>query len=403
MKLRDIHIALLIGILTVSVFAQTDDDPGRAINHEFELDVELGYRYFYQDPSFTDQKSHYPSMALYPKYTAEWNDSYESLNFEGFYRWDIDGERTHWDIRELYYQKIKNNWEVSIGIKKIFWGVTESNHLVDIVNQTDAVESFDGEKKLGQPMIHYSLNTDFGVLDFFYLPYHRKRTFPGAQGRLRFPTVITSDDINYESSKKEWHQDFALRYSHSFNVIDLGISHFYGTGREPIFEFDSKGNITAFYPIINQTGLDLQITHHAFLWKMESIYRSNDFQDFFALTAGVEFTISNIGNSGIDLGILGEYLFDDRDQLSLNGLQNDVFLGSRIAFNDTHDTSILLGGIFDNESSSKLFGLEASRRFGSSLRAELEARFLGNINSKELILSHFKNDSFLRLSITKYF
>ncbi|MDH3796705.1 MAG: hypothetical protein OER83_07525, partial [Flavobacteriaceae bacterium] len=102
-------------------------------------------------------------------------------------------------------------------------------------------------------------------------------------------------------------------------------------------------------------------------------------------------------------GILGEYLFDDRDQLSLNGLQNDVFLGSRIAFNDTHDTSILLGGIFDNESSSKLFGLEASRRFGSSLRAELEARFLGNINSKELILSHFKNDSFLRLSITKYF
>ena len=43
-----------------------------------------------------------------------------------------------------------------------------------------------------------------------------------------------------------------------------------------------KGNINAFYPIINQTGLDLQVTHNAFLWKLEAIYRTAKAQDFFA-------------------------------------------------------------------------------------------------------------------------
>ena len=105
----------------------------------------------------------------------------------------------------------------------------------------------------------------------------------------------------------------------------------------------------------------------------------------------------------MDIGLLAEYLYDDRDEWSLNAMQNDVFLGSRIAFNDTQDTSILIGGLFDNKSSSKIFSLEASRRFGSSLKAEIEARFLTNIDPTELILSNFNNDSFFRVSITKYF
>ncbi|MDD7885073.1 hypothetical protein [Flavivirga sp. 57AJ16] len=42
--------------------------------------------------------------------------------------------------------------------------MTESNHLVDIINQTDAVETFDGEEKLGQPMVQLSWGTDNIIL-----------------------------------------------------------------------------------------------------------------------------------------------------------------------------------------------------------------------------------------------
>ncbi|MEM7379985.1 MAG: hypothetical protein AAF361_02165, partial [Bacteroidota bacterium] len=105
----------------------------------------------------------------------------------------------------------------------------------------------------------------------------------------------------------------------------------------------------------------------------------------------------------LDIGLLGEYLYDERDELALTALQNDIFFGSRIAFNDTQDTSILLGGIADLDGSSKIFSLEASRRFGSTWTAEIEARIFSDIEDNELILSNFRDDSFLRISISKYF
>ncbi len=371
---------------------------------EFELEVEGEYRYFYKDAQFNGQKSQFPALAFTPKYTVEWDKGRESINFTGFVRFDIDNKRTHWDVRELYYQKAKGKWELNIGLKKVYWGVTESNHLVDIINQTDQVESFDGEEKLGQPMVQFTWSTEnFGSLDFFYLPYHRKREFSGAKGRLRFPVLLEKEAISYQSNAEEWRQDVAIRWSHYMGAFDVGVSHFYGNGREPLFEFNQQGEINAFYPVINQTGVDLQVTHNAFLWKLESIYRTAKTQDFFAIVAGVEYTFSNIDSNGLDIGVIGEYLYDERDDLALNSLQNDLFIGSRIAFNDTKDTSILIGGILDLEKTSKIFSIEASRRIGTSWKAEIEARIFNSIDNKEFILTNFKEDSFVKFSISKFF
>lgn len=369
----------------------------------FELELETEFRYFYDSPQFTAQESQFPSFALRPKYDIAWNNGHKRISAEGFFRLDKDHRRTHFDVREFFYQKVANNWEFSIGLKKVFWGVTESIHLVDIINQTDAVESFDGEEKLGQPMVQFSFITRLGVFDLFYLPYHRKRTFAGQKGRLRFPFIIAPNTIGYENNAEEWHQDFAVRYSHSFNIVDIGISHFYGTGREPYIRFENDGIVQASYPIINQTGIDLQLTHNAFLWKLESIYRSSDTQEFFAFAGGLEFTMANIKNTGIDIGLLGEYLYDERDQFALTTAQNDIFMGSRIAFNDINNTSILIGKISDLENESNIYSFEASRRIGTSWKLEAEGRIFSDISDNELILRNFKNDSFLRIKLIKYF
>ena len=401
-KIAFYSIAGIVLLFQNEVKAQ-DDEQGKPI-HDFELEVEGEYRYFPNEGAFTGQEDHFPSIALTPEYSVEWNDGYESVNFTGFFRADRDDERTHWDIRELYYQKAQGNWEVSIGLKKVYWGVAESNHLVDIINQTDAIESFDGEQKLGQPMDQFTWTTDnFGNFDFFYLPYHRKRLFAGEKGRLRFPTLIDRDDVKYESGAEEWRQDAAVRWSHFFGVFDVGLSHFYGNGREPIFTFDETGAINTFYPVINQTGLDLQITHDAFLWKFESIYRNAKAQDFFAMVAGLEYTFTNIDGNGLDIGALSEYLYDERDELSLNAMQNDVFVGTRIALNDTQDTSLLVGGIKDLENSTKIFSVEASRRLGESWKVQLEARVFSDVANDEFILSNFREDTFLRLAVSKFF
>lgn len=392
-------ITILVLLIFVHGYGQE-----KKLTHNFELELEAEYRYFPNKGLFEGQKNHFPSLAISPAYVLQWNKGYDALNVKGFFRMDVDAKRTHWDIRELYYQKSINNWEISLGLKKVFWGVTESNHLVDIINQTDVVESFDGEKKLGQPMVQFSVSTKrLGTFDFFYLPYHRKRTFPGIKSRLRFPIVIDKGDLNYESNAKEWHQDFALRWKHYIGIVDIGLSHFYGTGREPLLTFDTNGNVIAFYPFINQTGLDAQVTDNSFLWKLEAIYRTSEAQDFFALAGGVEYTFGNIKNSGIDVGVLLEYFYDDRGELAFTGLQNDLFLGSRVAFNDVQSTELLIGGIVDLKKNSRVFSLEGSRRLGKNWKIEIEGRFFSKIDPQELIFSNFREDSFFRFTLFKYF
>lgn len=401
MKLKHIILGAVL-LLLFSGISNAQEESEKLVSHKFKLELEAEYRYFYDKALYPGQKSNFPSAAITPEYTASWNKGYDVITVKPFFRWDVDDKRTHFDLRELYYQKAKNNWEVSVGLKKIYWGVTESQHLVDIINQTDAVESFDNEQKLGQPMVQYSRNTNIGTFDLFYLPYFRIRSFPGEKSRLRFPVVIEDDDVTFNNKSEEWHQDFAFRWSHSIGAFDLGFSNFYGTGREPII-LQNQFGYDFFYDVINQTGVDVQVTLGAFLWKIESIYRSSDLQDMFAFAGGLEYTFGNVDGNGLDIGILGEYLYDDRGDLALSSAQNDVFFGSRIAFNDVQSTEFLIGGLVDMERSSNIFSLEASRRVGESWRVEAEGRILSEVSNTEPILYFFRNDSFLKLSVFKFF
>lgn len=383
------------------VHAQQNDNN---VKTSWEWELEGQYRYFYDSPQFEHQINDYPSLSVEPTFRMSWNDGYEKINATVFLNWDKDPLRTYWDLREVYYQKAKNNWEINVGLKKIFWGVTESAHLVDIINQSDQLKSFDGEEKLGQPMVQFSwFTSNVGTFDFFYLPYHRKRAFPGSKGRFRFSTVINADDIHYKSSNQQWNPDFALRWKHYIGAFDLGLSYFKGNGREPYFEFDDNGNIMAYYPLIDQYGLDLQITSGALLWKLETLYRTAQQQNFYASVVGFEYTFSNIDKQGLDIGLIGEYLYDDRDEKALNGMQNDIFYGMRIAFNDISDTSFLAGAIYDMDTATQLYSVEGSRRFANSVVVTLEGRIFSGVSDKERFLSYFKQDSFFSISLSKYF
>jgi len=234
------------------------------------------------------------------------------------------------------------------------------------------------------------------------MPHARKRQFPAAEGRLRFPVVIEREDLDVDSEMDEFHPSAAIRWSHYFGPIDIGVSNFYGVGREPLFLDIQTPNPLFFYPIINQTGLDVQATTGPFLWKFETIYRYAEQQDFVAVAAGLEYTFSNIGSSGLDIGLLGEYLYDQRDELTLSSLDNDLFLGTRFAFNDTQSTELLAGAILDMNRSTTFYSVEGSRRIGSSWKAEIEARIFSNVSDSEFAY-FFREDSFLQLRISKFF
>lgn len=399
------YVIFIILFISQTLVGQESTPKKSPPYQEFDLELNGQYRYFFESPQFEQQEDHFISLAIEPSYFVEWQDGKHLFKFTGFARWEqANTRRTHWDIRELYYQYVQDNWELTIGAKKVFWGVTESAHLVDIINQTDLVESFDGEEKLGQPSIHFSYISSFGTIDFFAMPYFRKLQFPGVEARLRFPVAFERDDIGFQDDLEEYYPSFAVRWSNSIGPFDIGLSHFYGIGREPVFLLDEEdpGLLNIFYPINHQTGLDLQAITGPVLWKLESIARFNDFQEVFALASGMEYTFGNVGGSGLDIGLIAEYLYDNRDELTVSSLDNDLFVGARFAFNDVQSTEILFGGIIDLSRSTRLFSLESSRRIGNSWKVSVEGRVFVNISQEEFLFN-YRRDSFAELSWSKFF
>jgi len=361
-------------------------------------------RLFTQSPKHTGQESGgEASIIVNPEFRYKKDNN--QFSFIPFYRYDSrDNERTHFDIREAYWLHVKDDWEFLVGLNKVFWGVTESRHLVNIINQTDLVEDLDGEDYLGQPMINIAKYTDYGQFSVFVLPGFRERTFQGINGRLRGATLVDTHNAVYESGAEENHVDFAARWSHYFGDWDVGLSYFYGTSREPRIVLNTLAtHLVPFYDIISQIGLDLQYTRDAWLWKLEAIGREGQGESFAAVTAGFEYTFYQIRDTAADLGFLTEYHFDGRhDDAPFVAFDNDVFAGVRLALNDIQDTSLLAGFSIDTDTTETFYNLEAERRFGDNYTAELRARFFTGSDAGEDGFETDKDD-YIQLRLSRYF
>ena len=390
--------ALLLAVASVTASAQ---------DWNVAADVAIQTRVFADDAQWAGQSGSTAHVALEGHAEFRWRneDGSQRVSLIPYARWDAeDDERDLVDLQEAYWAWEGDSTNLLIGNNTVFWGVTESVHLVDVVNQTDFAGDIDGEDKLGQPMINAALQTDFGYFSAFVLPYFRERTFPGVDGRIRTPLPVDTDRPRYESRNEQSHVDFAFRYSHYIGNVDIGASVFSGTSREPRFVPSADG--TTFIPVydqIDQVGVDLQYTGDAWLWKLEAIARDGFTESFFAAVGGFEYTIFQVAGSDADLGLLMEYQYDDRSRLEpFTIAENDVFVGARLAMNDAQDATVLAGAVFDVDTDEMFFNVEAERRFGENYFLELRLRAFSGAERDDLSFA-FAADDYVQLTLSRYF
>ena len=366
------------------------------------------YRGFAHSALDPYQHRGYASLALQPEFRAQWQDGRQLLAFTGFYRWDQhDRRRTHGDVRELLWLYVGRGFELRAGIGKSFWGVAETQHLVDVVNQIDLVEDPDREEKLGQAMLGAKLLTQAGNWELYLLPYFRERTFPGEEGRLRtMPRVDATQDALYESPRRQRHVDAAARWTRTFGAWDVGLSYFRGTNREPrlVPGLDAAGQpvLLPFYGQLRQLGLETQATLDRWLLKLEAVRRWEREASSRAATAGFEYTVPGVFGSVSDLGLLAEVLYDSRGAAAFTPYQDDVMLGVRWTANDAQATQILATAILDRRTSERAYNLEVSRRLRGNLTASLEARAF-HANTPDQPLYSLRRDDYVQLKLTYYF
>jgi len=371
-------------------------------------------RYFFEEAPAAEQHSEYLSLITEPEYYQEWDNGDQNVELKLFYRKDqYDEQRTHGDIRELSWTGVFEDWEVRAGISKVFWGVAETQHLVDIVNQTDLVENVDAEDKLGQPMIRMSTEHDWGTIDLFVLPGFRERTYAGAQGRPRTAVIIdTSRNAIYDSSNGKNNIDLAARYSHYIGEWEFGLSVFSGTGREPTdfvpVDISASGEpiVVPVYSLITQIGFDGQAFFDDWTWKLEAAnieVRSGAKNGInsFKTVGGFEYTWVGIGGSIMDLGFLLEYHYSDQ-RIIPSIFDNDFAPGLRFVFNDAQSSELLFGLFIDTNTQTTAGYIEASRRLGDSWTMEFQLRtFNGTKENRPLYA--FRFDNFAQLDLNYHF
>ena len=372
--------------------------------------VALDVLNFAHPPTFPRQESRrvLPSLLLQPELYYDLPNGNDSFTLVPMARLDSsDDRRQHFDLRELNWLHAAPSWDLLVGVGKVFWGVTEARHLVDIINQSDRVEGLNDEDKLGQPMLRLAVIRDWGTLTLFALPYFRERMFRGEKGRLRAGLLIDADSPQFESSLEEWHPDVAVRWAHALGDWDVAASYFRGTSRAPRFlvdiSDDGQPRLIPAYDQIDQLGLEVQWTFEAWLWKLEAASRWGHDEHFGAVVAGFEYSFFSLFGTALDLGIVAEYLYDDRSATAPGTpFENDLFVGSRLSFNDVGDTSILAGAVIDDHTGATLVTVEASRRLGDRWTIEVESLSFFDVPPTGLLYS-VRRDDYVQVRLSRYF
>ena len=361
--------------------------------------TELESRYFPKRGAYPTQKNVFGSIA--GQFESTWKIK-SNLIFTGkiFGRVDfVDQERSHFDARELYLQyELNSKVELRIGFIKEYWGRVESNRLVDIVNQTDFLESGIGSK-LGQPAISLIKKSLKSRLAFFYFPLFRPRSFPGDKGRLWVPQSSTREI--YDTDYGKHYPGLALRYSFTRSSIDAGVFYFHGLSREPIFKL-TNSQIIPQYPRTNHIGIDFQLTMPSLLFKGELSHRNfHEIDPINSAVLGVEFSPA-IFNKSSSTDFLIEYNYDDRDDKTPSGLNHDLFLGTRYSFNDIKATSITGGVIIDTTYPSRVIKMNISRRVFKSSKITLESQAFWDLSENEFLF-FVRNDSHILAKLQTFY
>lgn len=412
--------------VTVKPASAPSDRRGNSRNRrEFDIDIGVQNRVFAATGSNTSDQYQYSTSANL-HYIAEFRDGLDSLRGQLFGRWDSDdSQRTHTDVRELSWTHVFTGsgsgsvWQLQAGIGQVFWGVTEFNHLIDVVNQTDLVENPDAEEKLGQPLVSLTNIRDWGTLELFVLPGFRERRFPGLDGRLALALPIDRSATRYESGAEDKRIDGVVRLSTLLAGVAVDVYHFNGTRRTPRFEAGAIGSQQTLVPVydtIKRTALAAQANAGDTAFKLEAYAQRGGPQSYWAGVLGVEHTFVGAFGGSSDLGVVVEYNYDSRGGLAFDSfLERDLALGARLAANDLNDSQALLGVVWDTTTNERAVLLEASRRLNDRWSLDLESRWfgggdaLGRFSSLSDLLDNnnklgsLQRDDYIQLEFTRYF
>jgi hypothetical protein len=384
-RMRVLCLWLILVGMPISVVAQTT----------LAGEIEFGSRFFPEDGLSARQKQFFPVFqgTLRADRVSERGNHHWRLNVFG--RADVrDRRQSHAELREATWAWRPNQtWDVRGGILADEWGFTESNTVIDIVNQRDQLEAPNGDAKLGQPGLSLASRLPAGRLTVYALPWHRTWRFAGSAGRFRPPVKLDEDERANATPAWAAHWDLKKRR------FEIGLSQFKGVSREPAIDAAAVG-FRAIYPVVHQTGAALQLVLGTGLLKADLVHvRSRERPSFTGFTVGGELPVT-LGAT--DLTVLAEFTYDQRGRDAPTGLDRDLLMAARWSANNAAGTEATAGSMIDMRSGAQTLRASISRRLSAAWRWTAESHVLVHPHQGEFGY-WLRRDSFIQVGIARFF
>ena len=381
-------------------------------DNDWQINSEIGLeiKEFHKNEAYSNQQNTYSSF-IKSEIFFDFKNDLEFL-MEPYLRYDrYDKNRSLFDFKENNLTYYYNDIQLKAGISEVFWGITESKNLVDIINPKDVTDG-DQKAKLGQTMLAFSNYSEkFGILDFYYLPFFKNSSQIGEEGRLRLSKPIENYNIVYEGGAGSKVPSWALKWEHSFRFFDFSLQGFRGNSRESstIGKLENL-QLKYFqgYERISQIGTYFQVISGPIIYKLEVIKRNgqknakNIRENFFSYTLGLEHLINNLFENKWDLTSFIEYHNDDRNGDSTDILQNDLFLATRLNFNNIDGTEFLTSITLDTDGGGNTSTVELSSRITDNIRVTGSYNSYWSANETDILYS-FRRDNYFSINIINYF
>lgn len=337
-------------------------------------------------------------ITLAPRYHRRLSEGWQ-LNLDPYVRFESDGEMAYADLRQANVSYHSSSWYLSVGFNEIYWGVTETYQPVNVVNQYDTHLGPQVTDKLGQPMVEMRYFPTWGELQLLVMPYHRDRPYRDREQRLALP-VDVSDDATFPDGERQ--PEYAGRLTRYVGALELGVSAFMGNSREPVLIME-HGNYVKSYSDLAQLGLDTLWAGDDTLIKAEIVRKWEGENVYYSSVAGLEYSFYNFSGNDATLGLILEYSYDNRPFTAPPTLyNNDVFVGTRWMSNNIAGTECLVAGIYDLDSHSQIYRLQASSRLNSQVKLLAEAWWFSEITAADPA-HYLRSDSYLSIGVEYYF
>ena len=357
----------------------------------------------YQHPDEPGRESHRAALRLSP----EWRWADGAWQFVASPVLDAEGAgngRSQVGFDALHVAARVDGMSFKAGLSKLFWGVTESRHLVDVVNPPDLAHHYAAEQRLATAMLYLALPTPAGQLETLLLPWERDPRFPGPHGRPRTALPI-GGEVNHPNGRPP---AFATRLTVSRGDFDAHLYFFRGLDRETVLTVRPRpqappNELAAVRRLVRQWGADLQVPVGNLLVKSEMTYRSGYSHGFLSGVAGGEYAMSGIGGSVVDVTLLGEYQFDRRPaDAPLTALRHGAYAGVRVALNDPDSTEFKFGVIVETATGARVWRADGSRRVATNWTVEAALSVFQNARGSA-VLQDYRRDGHVEILARYHF